>query len=243
MPGSGRGGGRSTQTLPERIADDLGSAIARGEIKSGERLREQEIAERHGVSRGPAREAIRALAQRGLAEFTPRRGAFVVDLSIDAVIDLFNTRAVLLGLAARYFASMATLDARARLTKATAALEALGREPDADPIAFAVAAGRLGSIIARHCGSVSLGRLLQTQIDSSAWGTIWRHEPLDYTTRERRLVAAADYSELHRAVALAEGAHAETVMRRIMLRAQHSAVAVLSAARGETFDERRLLIA
>lgn len=240
---AGQGGRKAAQTLPERIADELGSAVARGEYLGGERLREQEVAERFGVSRGPAREAIRALAQRGLAEFTPRRGAFVVDLGIDGVIDLFNTRAVLLGLAARYFASMAALDARARLTKRIAALEELGREPDADPIRFAVAAGRIGSVIARHCGSPSLGRLIQTQIDSSAWGTIWRHEPIDFQTRERRLICAADYQELHRAITRGEGAHAETVMRRILLRSQNSAVAVLSRARGEDYDERRLLIA
>lgn len=235
--------GISMQTLPERIADDLGSAIARGEFTAGERLREQEIAERFGVSRGPAREAIRALAQRGLAIFYPRRGAYVVDLSIDAVIDLFNTRAVLLGLAARYFAAMAELEPRTKLNDATARLEALGAEVGTDPIKFARAAGRIGAIIAQHCGSPSLGRLLHSQVDSSAWGTIWRHEMLDYVTRERRLIAASDYVDLAKAIARGDGANAETAMRRIMLRSQTNAVAVLSGARGETFDERRLLSA
>jgi DNA-binding GntR family transcriptional regulator len=231
------------RTLPEQIADDLGSAIARGEFKSGERLRETEIATRYGVSRGPVREAIRALAQRGLAVFEPRRGAHVVELDLHAVIDLFNTRAVLLGLAARYFAAVGTSEAKSSLAQAMQRLAALGAAADTDPIRFATAAGGIGVVIARNCGSRSLGSLIEHQIDASAWGTLWRHEPLDYMTRERRLAATADYSELCRAIDERKGERAEKVMRRIMVRAQENAVATLSLLRGEDFDERRLLSA
>jgi DNA-binding GntR family transcriptional regulator len=41
------------------------------------------------------REAIRALEQRGLVNFFPRRGAYVIEVTLDTVIEIFNVRAVL----------------------------------------------------------------------------------------------------------------------------------------------------
>src|SRR5215470_12769857 len=84
----------AVRTLPEQIADEIGASIAGGELAGGERLLEEAIAKRFGVSRGPVREALRILVQRGLAVLYPRRGAFVVEVSLDALVDLFNTRAV-----------------------------------------------------------------------------------------------------------------------------------------------------
>ena len=45
----------------------VAAAIVNGEYRDGERLREQELAETYGVSRGPVREALRALERYGLA--------------------------------------------------------------------------------------------------------------------------------------------------------------------------------
>ena len=229
------------RTLPEQIADDLGAAIAKGELKGGERLREVEIAARYNVSRGPVREAIRALAQRGLAVFYPRRGAFVVELSLNTLIDLFNTRAVLLGLAARYFATVGSAEAKERLAHAIASLRRLGEAPDCDPIAFAIETGRVGAVIFRNCGSHSLSSLIEHQIDASVWGTLWRHEVLDFLTRERRLSAVGDYTVLREAIEQRDGDRADLVMRRIVTTARENAIAALSRIRAETYDERRLL--
>ena len=110
--------GVAVKSLPEQIADDLGAAIARGDFAGGERLLEVAIAERYGVSRGPAREALRLLASRGLAVLYPRRGAFVVEVSLDSLIDLFNTRGELMGLATRHFAEIASDEARKDLKAA-----------------------------------------------------------------------------------------------------------------------------
>jgi DNA-binding GntR family transcriptional regulator len=55
---------RAIRTLPEQIADDIGAAITHGELVSGHRLLETQIAEPFGVSRGPVREAPRLLALR-----------------------------------------------------------------------------------------------------------------------------------------------------------------------------------
>src|SRR5437870_2058546 len=70
-PAAPRRRGERARTIPEQIADHLGGAIVAGDYRSGERVREQEIAGLYGVSRGPVREAIRALERRGLVEFFP----------------------------------------------------------------------------------------------------------------------------------------------------------------------------
>src|ERR1700730_14983994 len=97
---SRRRGGR-TRTIPEQIADDVSNAIVNGEYRGGERIREQELATLYAVSRGPVREAIRALQERGLVNFFPRRGAYLINVKLDTIIEIFNVRACVMGLAAR----------------------------------------------------------------------------------------------------------------------------------------------
>lgn len=233
--------GARMRTLPEQIADDLGVAIADGTYKPGERLLEVEISTGYGVSRGPVREAIRMLAQRGLAVFYPRRGAFVLELSLDGVVDIFNTRAVLLGLAARYFATMAPPAAHARLAEALEILRALGEAEDCDPIEFAFENGRAVRIISLNCGSESLHQLLSTQVEASAWGTLWRRAPPDFRTRQRRAETAADYLELGRLLAAGDADRADQKLRSILHTVRDVSVAFLAENRGETYDRRRLL--
>ena len=238
---TGQAARRRVRTLPQQIADDLGAAIVRGDYAPGERLVETAIAERYGVSRGPVREAIRALAQRGLAVFFARRGAFVVELSLDSFIDLFNTRSVLLGLAARYFATVATSEATADLEAAVAQVRRHAEADDYDPIAFAMEVGQISVHIHRHCGSPSLSKLISHQIDGSAWGTLWRQEPLDFATRERRREAARLYTELCETIRRRDADAAERLMRALLMRSRMFAVEHLSKTRSESFDHRRLL--
>ena len=90
----------TTRTLPEQIADELGVALVAGRIPAGQRLLEQELAERFAVSRGPIREALRLLERRGIVTLTPRRGAYARELTMDAIADLFNVRNAISALAA-----------------------------------------------------------------------------------------------------------------------------------------------
>ncbi|MGH6958297.1 MAG: GntR family transcriptional regulator [Caulobacteraceae bacterium] len=231
----------TVRTLPEQIADDLGAAIARGDVPSGGRLLEQNLAERYGVSRGPVREALRLLSQRGLAVLYPRRGAFAVEVSLDSLVDLFNTRAVLMGLAARYFAVMAPEEARRQLGTRVANLDRVARADGADAPNFIAATSTISFLISRHCGSESLGRLIEHQNENSAWGALWRNDKIDFDTRARRDQAASDYMALDEAIQRGDGADAEAVMRHLIMRARQNAVAALARSRGETFDSRRML--
>jgi DNA-binding GntR family transcriptional regulator len=233
--------GVAVRTLPEQIADDLGAAIARGDFAGGERLLELGIAQRYGVSRGPVREALRLLALRGLAVLYPRRGAFVVEVSLDSLVDLFNTRAVLMGLATRYFAIMATEEVREELKEALAELSRVSKAAETDSLAFIGVTTRIGILITRNCGSESLSRLIEHQNDSSAWRSLWQSGRIDFETRERRREGATDYQRMGEAIERHDGAAAEAGMRHLVMRARESAVAALSRMRGEPYDARRLI--
>nr|WP_230416752.1 GntR family transcriptional regulator [Micromonospora tarapacensis] len=69
--------------------------ILSGRSDPGERLVEEQLTRRLGISRAPLREALRLLAQRGLVEHVPRRGVRVATLSDRDVRELYELRDVL----------------------------------------------------------------------------------------------------------------------------------------------------
>ena len=233
---------QSLRTLPEQIADNIGGDIVRGLMPSGGRLRETQIAAQYGVSRAPVREAIRLLARRGLVDFYPRRGAFVVEMTIDKFIDIFNVMSMLLGMAARHFAESADSAGLDKLRRSTEELGALAADPATDPTEFAYAAWRMSDVMSRSCGSAATTDLLSHQLRDTAWGTTWRHLSLDYATTERRMLIADAYARRFQAIADRDPDLAERVTLETSLMVRDHAVRVLVEARGEAFDSRRLLI-
>ncbi len=79
----------------DALRDQLEQEIITGAFRPGERLDEQSLAARFGVSRTPIREALMQLASAGLVGLQPRRGAFVASLSLKDVIERFEVMAVL----------------------------------------------------------------------------------------------------------------------------------------------------
>jgi DNA-binding GntR family transcriptional regulator len=77
----------STEPIARRLVDWLRHAILTMRIKPGEKLSEQEIAHRFGVSRQPVREAFIKLSDAGLVRVLPQRGTHVMKISVRAVTD------------------------------------------------------------------------------------------------------------------------------------------------------------
>jgi DNA-binding GntR family transcriptional regulator len=238
----GRRRGERTRTIPEQIADHLGNAILNGEYRGGERISEQEIADLYDVSRGPVREAIRALEKRGLVELFPRRGAYVVDITLDAIADIFNIRAVLLGLAARNLALRPDVhDATAEFVEHASGLQQFAVASGMDGVAFALAVGRTGGVMYRRCGNASLIRMLRQQNQGSLWGLIWRERPLDFLTVERRLEASQDWLALAMAIRDGDAAGAERLARRILFDSRDGALETLRHLRRESVDPAKFI--
>ena len=88
-------------TLTDRLFDTLQRAIVEGEIAPGSKISEPELARQQGVSRGSLREAIARLEACKLVERRPNLGARVVTLSYLQLIEIYQVREALEGMAAR----------------------------------------------------------------------------------------------------------------------------------------------
>lgn len=82
-------------SLGQQVADDLRLRIVRGTVPAGARLTEESLASEYGVSRGPARDAMRRLAMENLLDDSNKPGAFVKELTRDDVEQLYSLRVAL----------------------------------------------------------------------------------------------------------------------------------------------------
>ncbi len=103
--------------LRELVFESLREAIISGRLRPGQRLMEIQLAEELGVSRTPVREAIRKLELEGLVLMIPRKGAYVAEISMKDIADVFEIRRALEGLAARLAAERSTEEEVDRLER------------------------------------------------------------------------------------------------------------------------------
>ncbi|ALM53771.1 GntR family transcriptional regulator [Halomonas huangheensis] len=80
------------KTRAQYVADDLRGRILGGEFAGGAQLRQDALAKDYDVSRIPVREALLILESEGLVEFHAHRGAFITELSVDKIRELFDLR-------------------------------------------------------------------------------------------------------------------------------------------------------
>lgn len=85
----------------EWIAERLRHDIQEGNLRAGDWLRQERVAQHLGVSQIPVREALKQLVAEGLVEHVPFRGVRVIQFTIEDIEDLYAARATLEGRAAR----------------------------------------------------------------------------------------------------------------------------------------------
>ncbi len=88
--------------LPEEVAAYVRDLITSGQVRPGEFLRIERIAEAVGVSQTPVREGLLSLKSEGMVNLLPRRGFVVAPITPKDIEDLFWAQAQVAGeLAAR----------------------------------------------------------------------------------------------------------------------------------------------
>jgi DNA-binding GntR family transcriptional regulator len=97
-------------SLTALVRDEIERHIIEGALAPGDKLNEADWATRLQVSRGPVREAFRALEQAGLVRTEKNRGVFVRTVSLAEADEIYAVRAVLEEAACRMLASR--IDAR-----------------------------------------------------------------------------------------------------------------------------------
>src|SRR5947209_50804 len=103
MPHAGKGSQTTLLTkitMAEQIAAALREEIVTGQLAAGTRLRQNEIAQRFGVSTTPVREAFGLLQSDGLVQIDPHRGVTVFLPTIQDLIEHYEIRMALEMLAA-----------------------------------------------------------------------------------------------------------------------------------------------
>ena len=98
---SGEHKSEASSTRSESVVEALRAAVLAGRFEPGERLHEVKLTELLGVSRTPVRAALQKLASEGLLDYTPNRGYTLREFPIGEIINAYEVRAVLEGLAAR----------------------------------------------------------------------------------------------------------------------------------------------
>jgi DNA-binding GntR family transcriptional regulator len=120
------------QPLSESIFSELRSAILRGKLRPGEKLSEQQVCDKFGLSRTPVREAFRQLELEGLIETIPNRGAFVVGLSKRDIEDLYEMRKAYEILAVKWAIERITKEEMEKLEEAYEFMEFYTMKKEAD---------------------------------------------------------------------------------------------------------------
>lgn len=206
---------RRALSLPEQIADHIGHLILAGRYRPGAHLTEQEIAAAFAVSRGPVRDAFRMLETRGLIEIRPRRGAHVIDLKQNEIVDIFNIRAALLGLAAG-LAAAAAPERLEPVGQRIRALKSLAGDAACDPLAYGAASRAAQGEIAIASGNRRLAFLLEELGNRAIWRMIWGREPLDHETPARRRRSAAHWRGIWQALSARDAEAAERRARDLI---------------------------
>ena len=84
-----------SNSLPMLVQRELERMILAGDLPAGAKLNEATIADLLGVSRGPVREAFRALEESGLVRLEKNRGVFVRQIDVKEADEIYELRAVL----------------------------------------------------------------------------------------------------------------------------------------------------
>ena len=88
-------------TISEIAFNEIRQAILSGRFRPGERINQKQLTEELGISIIPLREAFRQLQAEGFISIIPHRGAYVNELSLQEIEDVYLIRIELEGLAAQ----------------------------------------------------------------------------------------------------------------------------------------------
>jgi DNA-binding GntR family transcriptional regulator len=218
-------------SIQARVAERLREAIIRGEYRPGTALSEVALAEAFRTSRTPIREALKQLQVEGLVEVRPRVGTFVTEPSRREIVELFELKEILEGLAARLLAQ------RGRVREVEQ-LEANLRESDkavaaGDTTRYAELVHEFHDLIVRGADNGKLAQHYRTLMNQLAYHRL----VLTSLGRPGRPGASAhEHHEIYERIAAKDAYGAETAMRDHVRASHRQLMAGLDAAKHEAGD-------
>lgn len=193
-------GGPSTTS--QHVLEGLREAIIAGDLRPGDRVRQEDVAARLGVSVAPVREALRILEHEGQVTYLPRRGYLVTELQYEDLAEIYGLRRLLEEQAAT--AAVPRLEATDLAGIRSAARECADAVAHGDVLAELAANRRFHFAILEPAGQPHLLRLIRLLWDSTeAYRAVYynsageRRQSLD---AHDRIVAALEAGDATRLV-------------------------------------------
>jgi DNA-binding GntR family transcriptional regulator len=206
-------------TVQEFVLEELRRAVVTGELKPGQPIRQEAIAENLGVSRVPLREALKILEGEGQVVHRAHHGYIVAELSLPDLLEVYRIREILEAEAARSAVEKLTDVDIGRIVDAQRDVETASAQGDLQ--AMAVANRQLHFAIIEGCRMPQLVRIIRNLWNTTdAYRSVYYNSP---TNRERveqehrEIVDAVSDRDAERLIrALAEHrAHAVETLRAI----------------------------
>lgn len=210
---------QSSERQVEKVTLQLRRMLLAGEFAPGSRIAEIPLAQRLGVSRTPVRQALGVLEREGLLLSSPRRGFVVREITVAQIVDAFDVRGVLEGMACR-LAVERGLEVETRVVMETCLEEgermlAKGRFDAEDPPRWSEMNARFHGAIARASRSLPLAEAIafNGRLPMVAAGAIaFNAQGLEVSFRNMQ-AAQAEHRDLFDAMRKGESARAETLAR------------------------------
>jgi len=187
------------------LVQQLREAILSGQFSVGERLRQEDLAARFGVSTTPVREALRVLEAQGLVRYETDRGVAVADLA-GTFDQVYRLREALECLAVEMAAQNITAERAEALLELADQLNRL--TADGDKQAVSVAHVQFHRVLYGACNFSALVEMIEL---------VWSRFPWDELLVLPGLTTARDHLEIARAVAARDPQAAASCLRRHFL--------------------------
>ncbi|MGJ5195688.1 GntR family transcriptional regulator [Bradyrhizobium sp. HKCCYLRH1030] len=195
---------RDNVSLGEAVFRALCHALENGFYRSGDRLREDEVAQKLNVSRTPVREAFGKLVAKGWVQPAGGRGLIVRSLDENEVLELYAMREILEGAAARLAAKYAVSAEIAALRDIHARFVSGG--DDAAELA------RLNRLMHGAIQRAARNRYLDAALEDMHVATALLGTTT-FAAEGRAATAAAEHGELIEAIAIRDPDRAEAIAR------------------------------
>ena len=198
----------------DHVYADLKELIVGYEFQPGESLSEKALAELFEVSRTPVREAFQRLSREGLVPLVPGRGAFVAEISLPDIVELYQMREALEPQAARLAAG------RGNDVRIQSLIDELGSAEvliTGDVGAYYDLSARIDETISILAGNARMTRAL-----GEIWTQVRRARRVASTSTPRLLASVDEHRAILAAIAQGDGGVAfVTTVRHVQTSLSH----------------------
>lgn len=177
------------KVLSEQIREKIMEDILSGELKPGERLVENTLAKKYGVSQAPVREALKGLEAQSLVAVEPYKGTTVKQMGRESLKEYFVVRSVLEGFAGRLAAENITEEELEELERLLEQMIAAAEEHDYEKrgelnkmFHMALIEASHNSLLVNICKNVRLGSWSRITSKNS------KMDPNRIATRHRKML-------------------------------------------------------